>query len=181
MTTLTDRPTEAGGLKRGVRGKRFLVIAVVVLAVVLAGLGTRVIYDQATTGVDEEIQQVLDDYLTAWEARDEVAVRAATTENFVINEYIYLDDPVVGLKLNYHVNDDIDGLVINGFVYDWTNEQVGDAIVTGDGPWFVSVEEIWEADGRYEGQANYTIVEVEGGFKIANHYWAGLVYYYWSD
>ena len=47
--------------------------------------------------------------------------------------------------------------------------------MTGEGPWFVSVEENWEGTAaREEGQANYTIVEVDGVLKIANHYWAGL-------
>jgi hypothetical protein len=172
VTTLTERPTEVGGLKQAVRGRRFLVIALVVLALAVVGLGTRVISDQATTGVDEEIQQLLDDYLTAWEVRDEAAVRSATTEDFVLKEYAYADSP---FGVSYRVDDDINGLVNVGFGYVWTNEQVGDPIVTGEGPWFVSVEEIWEGSARYlEGQATYTIVEVDGVLKIAYHYWAGL-------
>ena len=66
MTALTDRPKEAGDLKKVEGRNRFLVITVIVMAVALVGLGTWVIYDQATTGVDGEIQQVLDDYLAAW-------------------------------------------------------------------------------------------------------------------
>lgn len=175
MTTLTDRPTETDNLKQAPSGKRFLVIAVVVLALTSIGLGTRVIFDQATTGLDDEIEQLLDDYLTAWEARDEPAIRAATTENFVLNEYAYTDDPTFGFRQSYVVNDNIDGVVSEGFGYNFTVEHVGDPIVTGEGPWFVSVEEIWEeSNSHYEGQANYTIIEVDGVFKIANHYWAGL-------
>ncbi len=154
---------------------RFLVITVIVMTVALVGLGTWVIYDQATTGVDGEIQQVLDDYLAAWGARDEAAVRSVTTEDFVINEYIYHDDPIRGFGLSEHIRGDIDSVVWQGFNSVWTIEQVGDPIVTGEGPWFVSVEENWEGTAaREEGQANYTIVEVDGVLKIANHYWAGL-------
>ncbi len=174
-TNLNDRPTEVGGLKQVVSGKRFLMIAAILLAVALVGLGTRVINDQQTSSPDDEIQQLLDNYLTAWETRDEAAVRLATTGNYVINEYAYTDDSIGGFRLNYHVDDDIDGVVNEGFGYHWSNEQVGDSIVTGEGPWFVSVEEIWEETGYiYEGQANYTIVEVDGVLKIANHYWAGV-------
>jgi hypothetical protein len=54
-----------------------------------------------------EIEQLLDDYLNAWEEKDEAAIRAATTEDFVINEYIYQaldasrrvgDEPPVGAQ-----------------------------------------------------------------------------------
>jgi hypothetical protein len=132
------------------------------------------INDQETTIPDEEIEQLLDNYLTAYETQDEAAVRSATTEHYVINQYAYFDD-AAGFRLNYTVNDDIDGVVSEGFGYDWSNEQVGDRIVTGEGPWFVSVEEIWEEGVyTYTGQANYTIIEVDGQLKIANHYWAGL-------
>ncbi len=90
----------------------------------------------------------------------------------MINEYAYTNDSIAGFRLNYHVNDNVDGVIGEGFGYSWSNEQVGDSIVTGDGPWFVSVEEIWaETDYRYDGQASYTIVEVDGVLKIANRYW----------
>ena len=175
MTAPTDRPKEAGDLKKVEGRNRFLVITVIVMAVALVGLGTWVIYDQATTGVDGEIQQVLDDYLAAWEARDEAAVRSVTTEDFVINEYLYHDDRIRGFGLSGIESGDIDDVVNLGFDTAWTNEHVGDPIVTGEGPWFVSVEENWEGTAaREEGQANYTIVEVDGVLKIANHYWAGL-------
>ena len=175
MTTLNERPTEVGGFKQALRERRFLVIAAVVLAIALVSLTARAVYDQGSTSPDEEIEQLLDDYLAAWEAQDEVAVRSATTADFVINEYIYTDD-VAGFRLFDHINDDIDGLVSEGLRYPWSNELVGDdRIVTGEGPWFVSVEENWQLTGYLlEGQANYTIVEVDGVLKIANHYWAGL-------
>ncbi len=183
MTTLNERPIEVGGLKQAARGKRFLVIAVVLLVVALVGLGIRAISDQGTSLADEEIEQLFEDYLTAWETKDAAALRSVTTEDFVINEYIYTDeyvysDDVDEFRLIRHINDDVDGVVILGFLTNWSTEQLGDRIVTGDGPWFVSVEEIWEEPPYIlEGQANYTIVEVDGTLKIANHYWAGLSTY----
>ena len=53
---------------------------------------------------------------------------------------------------------------------------MGPAIVTGDGPWFVSVGEngTW-LDSHLEGSANYVVVEREGELRIANHYWSGLM------
>ena len=133
------------------------------------------INDQETTIPDEEIEQLLDNYLTAYETKDEAAVRSATTEAYVVNQYGYSDDAAGLFRVDYTVKDDIDGVVSVSFGYDWSNEQVGDRIVTGEGPWFVSVEEIWEETAyTYTGQANYTIIEVDGQLKIANHYWAGL-------
>lgn len=174
MKTMNDRPAEVGANKRVVSGKRFLILFAILLTVALVALATRASNDGEPAGPDEEIQQLLDDYLTAWETQDEAAVRSATTGNYVLNEYAYTDD-TLGFRLNYHVDDDIDGVVDEGFRYNWSNEHVGDPIVTGDGPWFVSVEEHWEETGYvYEGQANYTIVEEDGVLKIANHYWAGL-------
>ena len=124
------------------------------------------------------IGKLIDDYLRAWEERDEAAVRAAVAQRFLINEYIYekgrpaTPDRVF---LKEHITDDVDGVVAVGFQYEWRNEQVGKAIFTGDGPWFVSVEEHWiEGAFRLEGMANYTIVDDDGVLKIANHYWAGL-------
>ncbi len=57
--------------------------------------------DQESTSPDEEIQQLLDDYLTAWETRDEAAVRLATTGNHVINEYAYTDDSIGAGQLHH--------------------------------------------------------------------------------
>ncbi len=177
MTTLNDRPTEVGGPKHFVNGKWFLMIAAAVLAVVLVGLGSRVIGED-TSSRDGEIDELLDNYLEAWEAKDEAAVRSATTGDFVLNEFAYTHDLEGEVELYYRIDDDIDGLVSEGFGYDWSVEHVGDSTVTGEGPWFVSVEETWKQTlFNYEGQANYTIVEVDGELKIANHYWAGLRIY----
>ncbi len=158
-------------------GLRALIATILALAVMVIALGAWIAYDQTTqAAVPTEIEQLLDDYLAAWEARDEAAFRSVVTEDFVINEYIYHDDPIRGFGLSEHIRGDIDAVVNLAFNSAWTNEQVGDPIVTGEGPWFVSVEENWQGTAvREEGQANYTIVEVDGVLKIANHYWAGLI------
>jgi hypothetical protein len=125
-----------------------------------------------------EIGQLLDDYLRAWVEKDEAAIRAATTEDFVINEYIYQESNVAGtevVELYEHISDDIDGVVRHGLGYDWENEQVGQPLITGGGPWVVSVEENWIYYNRhYDGTASYVIVEEDGVLRIANHYWSGF-------
>jgi hypothetical protein len=177
---------------RGVLGevivRRYLVLVVVLLVVSACGSSDSgststeaAPSTSAPAGGEEmpvEIEQLLDDYLRAWEEKDEAAIRAATTNDFVITEYIYEESDVAGttaVELYEHISDDIDGVVRQGFRYDWENEQVGQALVTGDGPWVVSVEENWIYYNRhYDGTANYVIVEEDGSLKIANHYWSGF-------
>ena len=78
------------------------------------------------------------------------------------------------------MNDDIDGVVAEGFDYGWTNERSGEVLITGSGPWFVSFNETWfEGNATYEGAANYLVVDDAGTLRIANHYWSGLVT--WGD
>lgn len=156
------------------------VATVTVLFLALAALTAWVVYNQISDeSVPAEIEQLLDDYLVAWENGDEVALRELATEDFVINEYIYLDHKVGnrrGAYLSEHVDDDLDGVVLRGLPWGWQTEQVGSAIITGDGPWFVSIGEnwIWESS-HLDGTATYVIVDRDGALKIANHYWAGLL------
>jgi hypothetical protein len=158
---------------------RTLITAVAVLASVVLVLGAWVVYDQVTEpAMPGDVQQVIDDYLRAWEERDEAAIRA-TTDDFVINEYIYREDADTGeIALYEHIVDDIDGVVMRGFNYTWENAQYGQPLVVGDGPWVVTVEENWVYTMQhYDGLAHYIVVDEEGTLKVANHYWAGLLTY----
>jgi hypothetical protein len=160
------------------------VVIAAVLAVVVIALGAWIIYDRATTPtVPGNVEALIEDYLTAWENHDEQAIRAVVTNEYVLNEYLYiagtdLADPEK-VKLSYHVADDIDGVVRVGFTYDWQNELVGEPIVSGDGPWLVSYQENWFEGGtsHLDGMATYVVVDDSGTLKIANHYWTGQVRY----
>jgi hypothetical protein len=186
MISVTERPPE---ISEGQRVRvRPWIIAVMVLGVAVVCLGAWVLYEQTTssdtsgTAVTAEIDQLIDDYLRAWEEDDEAVIRAAVTQAFVINEYIYVQGRSVTnpdrVFLDEHITGDVDGVVAEGFQFEWRNEQVGEAIITGDGPWFVSFEEHWNLGSfAYEGMANYTIVDDGGVLKIANHYWAGLKFF----
>ena len=164
---------------RGTR-RRPWVATVTVLFLVLAALAAWAVYNQISEeSLPAEIEQLLDDYLVAWENGDEVALREVATEDFVINEYQYLDHQAGdrrGAYLYEHVNDDLNGVALIGLAMEWQTEQVGSAIVTGDGPWFVSVGENWTSGGsHYAGTATYVIVDRGSGLRIASHYWAGLL------
>lgn len=69
---------------------------------------------------------------------------------------------------------DIEQIISVSFVAEWQNELVGEPIITGNGPWIVSVEENWtEWEAHSNGIATYVIVEEDDSLKIANHIWAG--------
>jgi hypothetical protein len=158
-----------------------------VLTVMIVALGAWLAYDQATgTDVPAEIDQLIDDYLQAWVDKDESAIRAATTDDFELTEYLYsigadFQNPE-RVKLMETVRDDVEGVIRVGFGYDWLNERAGQPIITGDGPWFVSFVENWhDDDGHSLGMANYVIVDDNGALRIANHYWAGLRTWDWVN
>ncbi len=174
--SVIERTTEVRD-ETQVKGRRRPLVILLVIAVALAGLGIGIWVAGNGEGSvpEEEIQQLLDDYLGAWETKDEAGFRSAVTEEFVLNEYVYSNTDSLGFRLDYHLNPPIYGVVNQGFRNTWAVEHVGDLRVTGEGPWFVSVEEHWQTSNDYfEGQANYTIVEMDGDLQVANHYWAGL-------
>jgi hypothetical protein len=120
----------------------------------------------------DEIEALIGGYLASWEAKDEQALRASVTDDFIINEYQF--NPKGSLVEAIH--DNADGIVKEGFAFDWQNEIVGEAIWEGDGPWIVAYREHWEQKGtQYDGIATYAvIVDDDGTLKIANHHWAGI-------
>ena len=55
-------------------------------------------------------------------------------------------------------------------------DRTSDLVVTGAGPWFVSVGENWTRPFYFsEGTASYAIIEEEGKLKVGYHFWAGLM------
>ena len=67
---------------------RFLTVTVVVLAVVVTGLGAWTVLSlssTAETALTPEVQQVVDDYLAAWNSDDGEAFRELVTEDYVLD------------------------------------------------------------------------------------------------
>jgi hypothetical protein len=94
--------------------------------------------------------------------------------------YVHRDEGgVVSVELDAHVTHDIDDLVARGFTFYDTAlriEHVGQPLISGEIPWFVSVNEnvSWRLE-RDRGMATYVIVEEGlGTFKIGNHNWVAL-------
>ena len=167
-------PTPTGhstGLWIAVAVLGLAVIALVVWVMVERGSGT-------DSAVPEDIEALIDDYLTAWEQQDEQAMRNLVTLDFVVNEYYY-EDSIDRTFRTEVISDDLDGVLNVGFSpsRQWTTEQVGESVIAGDGPWFVAVGENWILDTwRADGMAHYVIVRDGDELRIANHYWAGESY-----
>lgn len=156
-----------------------------VLAVALIGALAWAVYEPPSeTAVAGEIDDLIDDYLAAWESFDADAFRSLTTRGMVVEEYYYED----GYDLEYpqnarttmHIEDSREGVIEFGFTQDhtWTNERVGEVIIAGDSPWFVSQRENWTihedwGTEEFEGMALYVVVSEDGELLIANHFWAG--------
>ncbi len=168
---------------RNSRGNRFLITLVVVLVVIAGGLGGWVLYDQtreSTTAMSDEIAQVIDDYLNAIMARDEAAFREVVTEDYLLSEHVFITGPD-GTVLDDNVSGAAMHVVRLTFTFEWEVEQPGEALVTGENPWMVSVRENWVKPRGFltdhrDGIATYVIVDEGGTLKIADHYWSGIRY-----
>jgi hypothetical protein len=168
----TYRPAEDRGRNR------FLLGAVAVLAIALVSLGAWTAYDQISDSstVPVEITELIDEYVSAWEARDEAAFRGMVTPDFLLTEYIYeIEDGETSLY--NHVSDDIDNAVRVNFLFEWEIEQLVEPSITGDGPWFVSVGQKWvQNNWHQDGMSTFSIVNDGGTMKISSHYWTALRY-----
>ncbi len=157
-------------------------LAHLLVAVGIAAVATGCAASGVETGEDsgtdaqpapDGLEELIEEYLGSWEAKDEAALRASVTDDFIVDEYIYT--AVTG-KPYGTIHDDADGVVSDGFGYDWQNEIVDDMAVTGRGPWTVSHRERWyHQASAYDGIATYTVVDDGGTLRIARHTWAGFV------
>ena len=161
-------------------GRRPLIITLVVLAVALVGLGAWVVYDQSSssdasaTAVTAEFDQLFDDYIEAFNAYDVEAVGALITDGFMLYRPSY--DPLVGVSSALENESRASELFIfleGGYrVYEYQWERLGDAIMSGEGPWVVS--QVVRATstsptypGGVEGVSTLTVVDEDGALKVA--------------
>lgn len=164
-TTIETPPSEQ--LRTAERNNRWLVVAVVVLAVALVALGAWVLYDQASepdTTATEEVTAALDEYTVAWNSEDADAFRAATTEAYIF----------VG---NGKVTDRESQAQAISIASTFEVRKVGDLVVMGEGPsFFVTVpNEISYGGNDYVGISTYRIVETPDGLKVTAHNWVGNI------
>jgi hypothetical protein len=176
-----DRPTP------GRRPRLLLGIVAVVVAVVVGfGAGWLVFGDDdqsdtstsAPDGVPEGVMDVVDEFMTAFESNDYVLLQDVVTPGF--RRPFYIGDPNGAPQRNvyaiefYEFMDDPN--VSDTEVVFFDIETVGDPIVRGDGPWYVSEAQNWrEADrpNQYEAVHTVVVVEDDGEFLVDDAYFAG--------
>ena len=120
-----------------------------------------------------ELEQVLDQFLEAENAEDFEAFEALVTPEFRRPEYtgnLYGGPPIRDVLGIEYFRDVFDGSP------DYDIERIGDPIVRGDGPWYVSFAETWKATGadvQFEVIYTYALVERDGTILVDDGYWVG--------
>lgn len=182
--TPADLKTESSS--RITRWPLVLALILLVTACNTSDGGTATEASTSESLASDAMLDVIETYLTSWETKDEAALRASVTDDFVIHEYIYRAGTG---RRSVLVEGDADEIVERGFDHDWHNEIVGDSVVlragltgdldvSGEGPWIVRHREVWQqASENQDGIATYTLVNHGGTLKIARHSWAGFNWY----
>ena len=147
---------------------RFLMWAVIVLGIAVVVLGALALFgDSDSTGVSEdtvsaEVGQLLDAYVAAWNAGDSAAFLSVVSDDYVIDTARYgsFSGPAQASLLRS--------------VPGWHSEPIGEPLMVGEGPWYVSIGSLITADQfPAEGVASIStlkIVEEGGALKVAAHY-----------
>jgi hypothetical protein len=156
-----DTPLDDEMLKLKKRNRWLGWLAGILVAVVV-GLGVWVVASSSGGSIPSDVESAVNDYLSAWEATDASAFTEATTTSYT-------------LMLNGEVTDrryQAGGVGLLSYF----RAEVVDQTVIGDGPYYVaSTERIYlsESAPGIEGQSIYTVVEVDGTWKIGQHTWIG--------
>jgi hypothetical protein len=175
MTTLTDREetttqTEVheGQTTHPDGGNRTLKAIVIALTIALVSLGAWVITDRSSTpetALSDDVAQLWDDYTDAWNNYDGAAFLALVTPDYTFVTEVGSTD--AALQATY----------INRLgTYDWHASSIGERVMAGDGPWYVSqvnrVEQSTWPD-PVEGISVLTIIDDGGVLRVTNHTFFG--------
>jgi hypothetical protein len=175
MTAITKPPEQVDItlLDRARHRNRLLTITVTALAVALLGLGVWVIYDQATspeTAVTEEIQTLVDDYLAAWNDYDEEALLQLVTADYTLDMVGRADSLTLQAE-------EASALFSTLEANDWNEVAIGEPIMAGKGPWYVSQVEHFTSPSYgprgADGVSTFTVVDDGGMLKVARHDYVG--------
>jgi hypothetical protein len=174
----TEKPERADTAQpvRTKSGYRCLVVLIMVLVLTVTALGACSPNDGTAvpeTAVTAEIDQLLDDYLGAWNAYDAVSLRPLLTDGFMW--YWTNLDPKHGVSTGAPHSKDlaetlsyVEGSApLSKAQFEW----VGEPIMTGDGPWLVSRAWRYTSENydhpEAHGITTYTFVDEDGTLKMA--------------
>jgi hypothetical protein len=143
-------------------------IATLILAMALAGIGGWAIFGDSepaaasATAASAQVEQLLDAYSAAWADADAESFLALISDDYVIETDLYgsFTGPDQARNL--------------GTVPGWHSERLGDPLMVGNGPWYVSVgtsitAEAYPPEG-VQSVSVFKVVENNGALEIAAHY-----------
>jgi len=158
---------------------RALLIAIAVLTVIAVILGIALLFDRSSSDNDStaapaDVQAVLDEFLVAMETYDYEAMQALVTRQF--RRPMYEGDPFGSTPYRSVMSIDYwDFFEREDPIFEI--ERIGDPIVRGEGPWYVSVAENWEYPDQqvvYESIYTYVVVvDTDDVLRIDDAYWVG--------
>lgn len=182
MATTIERPAPVGEHPelhdtdgRAKKQNRILKGAVAVLAIIAIGLGIALVGAAGgdDSDVPDEVQAALDEFERVTEEEDAEGLRVLATDDYFFSNDFYRAGEVAP---EYSTAGSLD-TATSAFArtQEFLIEHVGDPIVTGDGPWFVMVEENFANEFTvYEGIGRYTVVNDNGVIRVASHEWTGI-------
>ena len=152
-------------------------VRAVVLVLVAASLGLFAIVaiglidgDSGSSELPAEAERVLEDFEAAAESEDADLFRSIITDDYFFAEDFYMPD---GTDPDFSAAGPFSVSRIEWSTYQV--ERFGDAIVAGDGPWMVSIGEIWTDEfNRWDGTATYVLVDDAGQIKVNSYDWIGV-------
>lgn len=179
MSTFTEHRPSVGGPDsdgtpatpgpHGRPSRRTLVVLTAVLAAAVLGLGAWLVVERTSTtdtAITGEVQQLLDEYYDAWNTWDGDAYLGLVTEDGSF--------AVTGRTTSTAQQ----ATIIEGLErVDWHVETIGEPIMVGEGPWYVTqADHLTGAaypDGGHQGISTFTIVEDAGTLLISHHVYTG--------
>ncbi len=122
-----------------------------------------------------DAEQVIRDNMQAGEDQDVDAWYATLTDDHFHRRYLYGADSQN--LLPEETEEDASNVAFNIEFHDKAEATPGEEwIVTGDGPWFVSMRQSWiDEHFQWDGNATYVVVDKDGNMKIASHYYTGTM------
>lgn len=169
------------GVHEETGGRTLTIWLWVAIAVAALAVGW-IVYDLVTApSVPVEVEAAIDAFTTAREDQDADAFRAAVTDDFLAESYLY-NVTDTGFLSHVIVSEDTDRYIDQRFDYDVEVHRSGDPVLVGDGPtWHLSFEEVWVFVDEYIDDAPipvvgaYTLVEQPNGEILVEHvFWTGV-------
>ena len=118
--------------------------------------------DDTDTGISDEVQELMYEYTQAWNDNDGDAFLSLVTDDFRM------------VTSAAETNAAQQASIIEQR-WSWTVEEVGEGVMTGDGPYYVAVVDRLESETAetLTGVSTVTVVDDGGTLKVSEHVYTG--------